>query len=173
MKRYICASQCNLLRPHHQTRWYQWIAVYSPLYSIGKLCEMPKTPCTEVQYWQFSLTQGYELWTPKFHSTLYNIFEVCWKTIVIALSALSLSSLMLYNQKIFIMINRINWKHTCQAEKVQKREISLFASRQSQGRFCARPFRDINFVHQDSNPGWNFENEEIFPYNGLKIFMVP
>ena len=58
--------------------------------------------------------------------------------------------------------------HTCQVGKVQKREISLFASYQ-RGRFCGKPFCDINFVHQHSNYGWNFENDEIFPpYNGLK-----
>ena len=61
--------------------------------------------------------------------------------------------------------------HTCQVVKVQKREISLFASCQ-RGRFCAQPFRDINFVHQYSNSGWNFENDEIFlPYNGLKLII--
>ena len=58
--------------------------------------------------------------------------------------------------------------HTCQVWKVQKREISLFATCQ-RGRFCAKPFRDINFIYQHSNSGWNFENDEIFPpYNGLK-----
>ena len=59
--------------------------------------------------------------------------------------------------------------HTCQVGKVQKREISLFASCQ-RGRFCAKPFRDINFVHQHLNPTWKFENDEIFPpYKGLKL----
>ena len=59
--------------------------------------------------------------------------------------------------------------HTCQVGKVQKREISLFASCQ-RGRFCAKPFRDINFVHQHLNSAWKFENDEIFPpYKGLKL----
>ena len=61
--------------------------------------------------------------------------------------------------------------HTCQVGKVQKREISLFASCR-RGRFYAKPFRDINFVYHYSNSGWNFENDEIFlPYNGLKLFI--
>ena len=61
--------------------------------------------------------------------------------------------------------------HTCQVGKVQKREISLFASYQ-RGRFCANPFHDINFLHQHSNSGWNFENDEIFPpYNCLKLII--
>ena len=52
--------------------------------------------------------------------------------------------------------------HTCQVGKVEKREISLFASCQ-RGRF---------YVHQHSNSGWYFENDEIFlPYNGLKLFI--
>ena len=52
-------------------------------------------------------------------------------------------------------------------EKFKKREISLFASWE-RGRICAKPFRDINFVYQYSNSGWNFENDEILPpYNGL------
>ena len=61
--------------------------------------------------------------------------------------------------------------HTCQVRKVQKREISLFASCQ-RGRFCAKTFRDINFVYQHSNSGWNFENDEIFPpYYGIKLII--
>ena len=61
--------------------------------------------------------------------------------------------------------------HTCQVGNVQKREISLFASCQ-RGRFRAKLFRDINFVHQHSNYGWNFEIDEIFsPYNGLKLII--
>ena len=61
--------------------------------------------------------------------------------------------------------------HTCQVGKVQKREISLFASYQ-RGGYCAKPFRDMNFVYQHSNFDWNFENDEIFfPYNGLKLFI--
>ena len=43
---------------------------------------------------------------------------------------------------------------------LQKREI------------CAKPLHDINFVHQYSNSGWNFENDEIFPsYNSLKLII--
>ena len=62
-------------------------------------------------------------------------------------------------------------QHTCQVWKVEKREISLFASCQ-RGRFCANLFRDINFVHQHPNSGWNFENDEIFPpNNGLKLII--
>ena len=57
------------------------------------------------------------------------------------------------------------------AYKVQKREISLFASNQ-RGRFNAKPFCNIHFAYQHSNSGWNFENDEIFlPYNGLKLFI--
>ena len=56
--------------------------------------------------------------------------------------------------------------HTCQVGKVQKREI--FASCQ-RGRFCVKPFRDINFVYQHSNSSLKFENDDILPpYNGLK-----
>ena len=70
---------------------------------------------------------------------------------------------------IIIQIRQWCKKHTCQVGKVQKREISLFASCQ-RGRFCAKAYRDINFVHQHSNSAWNFENDEIFPpYNGLKL----
>ena len=37
---------------------------------------------------------------------------------------------------------------------------------------CVKPFCDINFVHQHSNFGWNFENDEILPpYNGLKLII--
>ena len=62
-------------------------------------------------------------------------------------------------------------QHTCQIGKVQKREVSLFASYQ-RGRFCAKPFCDINFVHQHSNSSWNFENDEIFPlYNCLELII--
>ena len=40
------------------------------------------------------------------------------------------------------------------------------------GRFCAKPFRNINFVHQHSNFSRNFGNDEIFPpYNGLKLII--
>ena len=61
--------------------------------------------------------------------------------------------------------------HTCQVGEVQKREISLFAS-WKKGRFCAKPFCDIYFIHQRSNSGWNFENDEIFhPLNGWKLFI--
>ena len=61
--------------------------------------------------------------------------------------------------------------HTCQVRKVQKREISLFASCK-RGRFYAKQFRDLNFVYQHSNSGWNFEKDEIFPpYNDLKLFI--
>ena len=55
--------------------------------------------------------------------------------------------------------------------KLQKREIFLFASCK-RGRFCTKPFRDINFVHQHPNSGWNIRNDEIFPpYNGLKLII--
>ena len=61
--------------------------------------------------------------------------------------------------------------YVCQVGEVQKREISLFAS-WKRWRFCAKPFRDIYFVHQRSNSGWNFENVEIFPpLNSLKLFI--
>ena len=61
--------------------------------------------------------------------------------------------------------------HTCQVGEVQKREISLFAT-WKRGRFCAKPICDIYLVHQRSNSGWNFENNEIFPsLNGFKLFI--
>ena len=61
--------------------------------------------------------------------------------------------------------------YTCQVGKVQKREISLFASCQ-RGRFYAKPFRDINFIYQHQSSGWNFANDEIIlPYKGLKLFI--
>ena len=65
----------------------------------------------------------------------------------------------------------MNLQHTCQVGKVQKREISLFASCQ-RGRFYAKPFCDINFVYQHLNSGWNLKNDEIFlTYLGLKLFI--
>ena len=73
----------------------------------------------------------------------------------------------------FCIVTNEDWKwflskqmHTCQVGKVQKREISLFASCQT-GRFSAKPSHDINFVHKHTNFGWNIGNGEIFPpYNG-------
>ena len=66
----------------------------------------------------------------------------------------------------------ISLSHTCQVWKVQKREISLFASCQ-RGRFCVKPFRDINFVNHHYHSGWNSENDEISPpYNGLKLHHI-
>ena len=78
--------------------------------------------------------------------------------------------------KILIVLYLLMWSlfgssHTSQVGKVQKREISLFASCQ-RGRFCVKPFGVINFVHQHSNSGWNFENDEILPpYNGLEFII--
>ena len=41
-----------------------------------------------------------------------------------------------------------------------------------EGDFARNPFCDINFVHQHSNSGWYFENDEIFPpYNGLQLII--
>ena len=45
---------------------------------------------------------------------------------------------------------------------VKLEKISLFAPCQ-RARFCVKPFHDINFVHQHSHSGWNFENNEINP----------
>ena len=79
-----------------------------------------------------------------------------------------------FNKKKFVRskgCDKSSENHTCQVGKVQKREISLFASWE-RGRFCAKPFRDINFVYQHSNSGWNFENDETLPpYNGLKLII--
>ena len=41
-----------------------------------------------------------------------------------------------------------------------------------EGDFARNPFCDINFVHQHSNSGWYFENDETFPpNNGLQLFI--
>ena len=41
-----------------------------------------------------------------------------------------------------------------------------------EGDFARNPFCDINFVHQHSNSGWYFENDEIFPpYKGLQLII--
>ena len=88
-------------------------------------------------------------------------------------------STVIYNGKSPFYIHMLRWYsvitysttfyHTCQVGKVQKREISLFATCQ-RGRFCAKPFRNIYFVYQQSKSGWNFENDEIFPpLNDLKL----
>ena len=60
--------------------------------------------------------------------------------------------------------------HTVLHVKLEK--ISLFASCQ-RGGFCLKPFRDIYFVHQHSNPGRHFEHDKIFPFffNGFKSFI--
>ena len=63
------------------------------------------------------------------------------------------------------------YMHTCQVGKNKKREISLSASCQ-RGRFWVKPFREIYFVRQHSNSGWNFEHVQIFaPFNCLKFFI--
>ena len=58
----------------------------------------------------------------------------------------------LWSSRYLFLIWKQTHYHTCQVGKVQKREISLFASCQ-RGRFCVKPFRDINFVRQHSNSG--------------------
>ena len=58
-----------------------------------------------------------------------------------------------------------------QVGDVQKREIFHFTSCQ-RGKFCAKTFRDINFVRQNSNSAWIFGNDEIFPpYDDLKLII--
>ena len=54
-------------------------------------------------------------------------------------------------------------KHTCQVRKVQKREISLFASCQ-RGRFCAKQFCDIYFDTEPSNFQLNVLTWEHIPF---------
>ena len=61
--------------------------------------------------------------------------------------------------------------HTCQVGKFKRgRSPSLHLAKE--GDFARNPFCNINFVHQHSNSGWYFENNEIFPpYNGLQLII--
>ena len=79
-----------------------------------------------------------------------NFWLLCQYCVVVQVVPVHCSS---HKKGVFILFSVITtalllfsywWLHTCQVGKVQKREISLFASCQ-RGRFCAKPFCNINY----------------------------